>query len=83
MSTIQNSVYPILFNGAPLLVTPIGEQPTTTFLVDFEQIYVLLEKHADPDGVYFWTEYGKGITLLSSDLGRIIEEKNKNRSSIW
>ncbi len=83
MNDFRNQVYPILFKGAPLLVTPIGDAPVSTFLVDLEQNFILIEKHVDPDGVFFWTEFGKGITLLSNDLGRAIEEKNRDTRAIW
>lgn len=83
MSDFRNPVYPILYNGAPFLVTPIGDKPITTFLVDLEQVFVLLEKHEDPEHVAFYTEFGKGITDLSTGLGRVIEERNKDTQAIW
>ena len=82
MINIQHAVFAILFNSSPYLVTPIGQQPTSTYLVDLEEVFILLEKHADPDGVVFWTEYGKGITKLSNEIGKVIEEKNRNAFEI-
>lgn len=82
MENFQRAVFAILFNGSPLLVTPIGDEPTCTYLVDLEEVFILLEKHSDPDGVTFWTEYGKGITSLSNNIGRVIGEKNRNAFEI-
>ena len=82
MNKFSNSVYPILYKGSPFLVTPVGDQPTTTFLIDLEENFILIEKHVDPDGGAFWTEYGKGITPLSNELGKVIEEKNRDASTI-
>lgn len=81
MDQFNNSVYPILYKGVPFLVTPIGDKPVTTFLIDLEENFILIEKHTDPNGVAFWTEYGKGLTALSNDLGKVIEEKNHDTSA--
>lgn len=78
MENFQTNVFAILFNGVPYLVSPIGTEPASTYLIDMEEVFVLLEQHADSHGVVFWTEYGKGITALSNNLGKVIEEKISN-----
>ncbi len=83
MNNFINSVYPILYKGSPFLVTPIGDRPVSTYLIDLEENFILIEKHSDPDGIAFWTEFGKGITPLSNELGKVIEEKNHDASTIW
>lgn len=83
MNNFNNSVYPILYKGSPFLVTPIGDSPVSTYLIDLEENFILIEKHLDPDGDTFWVEFGKGITPLSNDLGKVIEEKNHDASTFW
>ena len=82
MNSFRNQVYTILYHGCPLLVTPIGDAPVTTFLVDLEQVFILIEKQPDPDGVIYWSEYGKGLTSLSNEIGRIIEERERNMPAL-
>ncbi len=77
MKKYVRAVFVILYRGAPLLITPIGEVPHSTYLVDFEKAFILLERH-DISGNSYWTEYGKGKTVLSAEIGTEIEEKNRN-----
>jgi len=47
-------------------------------MVDLEDIFLLIQRHSGEHGAAYWTEFGKGKTILSAALGSAIEEKNTN-----
>jgi hypothetical protein len=78
MEQLQTPVFCILFNGSPVLVSPVGAKPTFTYMVDLEDVFLVIQRHSGEHGAAYWTEFGKGKTILSAALGSAIEEKSTN-----